>query len=667
MAVIFDAQTTPTIAVAGGTSFSDTNLTIGASANALIVLISSAGDISTPTVTWNGVALTLLVQTVSTGVNGYAGIFGLTNPATGNQTLAGSWINSEDAFIAGVSFSGVDASSLAAAFPNTGSNTGTSTTAAVTTTSSVGDIVAAVQGVPFQSSTPPSPNNINIFNRVSAAGYGGSANRAAGAASVTLSATLFSSRAWAASGVDIGAAPSAAAQPRGPHVTKLPAWKFAPLLDQPYNQALYAVTVAALPFNPVEFAHSNILPDWQGAPPPPLNINLFTNPFPFNQTDWAKADTIPRAPFDLSVPLNPNLLNLFPFNQVDWSKPVTVPRAPWSVDQALNINLFTNPIPFLNLWGASDGWGFVNPLPPQPAYNAALYTVVVQAAPFNQSDWAIASRPRPPPPTFDALNINLFTNPYPVSNPTGSAAPWDIVGLVAPPQPYNAALYTIVVTTLPFNQTDWAIGVRQRPQPLPSDPLNLNLFTNPIPFNQVDWARPFPVPRAPWWPDAVFNNSLFPSTAVPAPFIPLDWSKPFALRGTPPLDPPLNINLFINPIPILNLAGSSRNIPGFAAPPQPYNINLYGIVVVTVLPFNQNYWPAVTRPAVVLPLPAPLNLNLFTNPIPFAQFDWSKPFPFPHPLPLPPLPMNLSLTAPIVVSTVLHARPFFVTMGLRPL
>lgn len=204
--VVFDAQTSPTIAVAGGTSFSDTNLTIGASANALIVLLSTGGDSSTPTVTWNGVALTLLVQTVSTGVNGYAGIFGMINPATGNHTLAGSWTNSNDAFIVGVSFSGVNTTSLAAAFPNTGSNTGTSTTMSVTTASSVGDIVAGVEGAPFQSSTPPVPDNINIFNRVSAGGFGGSANRAAGAASVTLSSTLFSSRAWAASGVDIKAA-----------------------------------------------------------------------------------------------------------------------------------------------------------------------------------------------------------------------------------------------------------------------------------------------------------------------------------------------------------------------------------------------------------------------------------------------------------------------------
>lgn len=656
MAVTFDAQTTPTIAVAGGTSFSDTNLTIGASANALIVLISSSGDLSTPTVTWNGVALTLLVQTVSTGVNGYAGIFGLLSPATGNQTLAGSWVNSQDAFISGVSFSGVNVTSLLTAFPNTGSNTGTSTTASVTTTSSVGDVVAAVQGAPFQGSTPPVPDNINIFNRVSAGGYGGSANRATGAASVTLSATLFSSRAWAASGVDIGAAPSAAAQPRAPHVTKLPSWKFAPLL-QFYNQALYTPVVASLPFNSVEFAHTNVLPDWAPAPPPPLNINLFTNPIPLNQIDWSKPFRVPLTQPQPSPALNINLFtNPLPINQVDWSKSVRAPRSPFSPDQSLNINLFTNPFPFSQTGPATAWFDRATPAPDQ-IYNPNLYSVVVLANPFNQTDWSTGRFPRTAAFADQPLNLNLFAT---VIQAPFIPMDWSKPFVPRPASPLDQTLNPNLFTNpIPFNQVDWAKPFKVLPQSFsPDQSLNLNLFfIAPAPFNQIDWSKPFRVPLAPFTASPPLNLNLFTN---PIPFNQIDWAKPLrSPRASVPPPDTLNPNIFTNPIPF-NQVDWSRpiKVSSVALDQQPLNLNLFSFVIVS-LPLNQTDWSKPFRvPLAPFTASPPLNLNLFTNPVPFMVTDRLPSFRVPLVQPQPQTGINPNLFKnPVPFNQVDWAKP----------
>lgn len=463
------------------------------------------------------------------------------------------------------------------------------------------------------------------------------------------------------------------------------------------------------PFNQNDWAKGFDIPSVPNLLPP-LNINLFTNPYPFNQYDWAKSVRIPQAPIDLSFQFNQNLTNFFPFNQTDWSKPFNVPHAPFDLSVQTNLNIFTNPIPILNVQGLITGWGVADlPVPQQP-YNQALYTVTVTGTPFNQTYWPPAVRipnapvdffnltpyvtivlpfnqidwskpfmvPRAAPDQTISLNPNIFTNPIPVLNINASRLV-RLAGLSQVDAPYNQSLYTVtvVITTLRG-------PLIMRPYPIRSAPFdtrqpsNPNIFTNPYPiqninsaivpprratvffdqtynqalytvtvtgtpFNQTYWPSPVKVASAP-----VDFFNLTPYVTIVLPFNQIDWSRPFTGLRAPLSNPPLNINLFTNPIPIFNYDGSvSVRFKGFVDTSQPYNVNLYGVVTVQV-PFNQVDW---SRPFVARPAPTrdeALNINLFTNPVPFSQYDWRKPFGVPH------APFDLS----VQINLNLFTNPF---------
>lgn len=119
--------------------------------------------------------------------------------------------------------------------------------------------------------------------------------------------------------------------------------------------------------------------------------------------------------------------------------------------------------------------------------------------------------------------------------------------------------------------------------------LNPNLFKNNIPNNQYGWPAPHHIRQS-----AVVLDSLF------------------------------NLNLFKNPIPFLNQATSFWRVSNFIPSSNPYNQNLY-TVVVTTQPFNQYDWPRITRLCSVFDQTQAFNPNLFTNPLPFNQTDWSRP------------------------------------------
>ncbi len=216
--VVFDAQTSPVITNNSGNSFSNTNLTIGSGSNrALIAFLALGSAFETPSMTWNSVSLTLLSSIADTSNNQKVYAFGLLNPASGTGPLVGSWTNAISYFASGISFTGVDQTSNAVAFPHTTTATGTSTTVSVTVTSTTSNMVAAVQGSSFQGAVAPSPSDTSIFNGVTTSGYGASANRKAGIASTVLTSTLNSSQPWSTIGVDIQAAAVIQTFTFGPH------------------------------------------------------------------------------------------------------------------------------------------------------------------------------------------------------------------------------------------------------------------------------------------------------------------------------------------------------------------------------------------------------------------------------------------------------------------
>jgi len=86
---------------------------------------------------------------------------------------------------------------------------------------------------------------------------------------------------------------------------------------------------------------------------------------------------VSKAPFDLSVPLNLQLFkNPYPFNQYDYPRQQPVPHAPYDLSVQINPNLFKNPIPILNVQGLTTR-GVADLLVPQQPYNQSLYSITV--------------------------------------------------------------------------------------------------------------------------------------------------------------------------------------------------------------------------------------------------------------------------------------------------
>src|SRR5258708_2292679 len=131
MAVAFDSSISTDVG-GNSSSFSNTGFgfTVGTGANRALVatMIWNRSLPSGISITWNGVACTLL--TTINGSTTSGAIFGLLNPASGALTLAGSWTGAGPFCAMGVSFTGVNQTSIAAAFPNNNTASGTGTSAA---------------------------------------------------------------------------------------------------------------------------------------------------------------------------------------------------------------------------------------------------------------------------------------------------------------------------------------------------------------------------------------------------------------------------------------------------------------------------------------------------------------------------------------------------------
>ena len=215
--VAVDATGTANVASASGvTSANFSNLTIGGSANALIVTLVSDGDattaITSPSATWdNGgtnQTMTLLGHQTGDGVGGHltdsVWIFGLRAPTTGNKTLHISWTNTSQVFIDAVSFTGVNQTSDAAAFSNfnsTGNNAASSLS--VNITSAVGNIV--VGGHLLDGTTINTVSGTQVYIDNSGVNVDGAMNNDTGAATVTLTQTGTSGGGRISAGISINA------------------------------------------------------------------------------------------------------------------------------------------------------------------------------------------------------------------------------------------------------------------------------------------------------------------------------------------------------------------------------------------------------------------------------------------------------------------------------
>jgi hypothetical protein len=209
MAVVLDATGT-NVNTGGSTpqTFSYSGITVGSGTNRGLVFVIGfdSNAVTGISATWdNGgtnQAMTLLATKAIAGGSGTGtmAILGLAAPTSGNKTLVCNWTTATQCTCAAVSFTGVDQTGGTTSFPNAGSATGNSASASVTITSQTGNMVVAMHG--SQVAAINSVNNTQIFIDLSLSGNYG-ANRAAGAATVAMTATLASTNLWSSVGTDI--------------------------------------------------------------------------------------------------------------------------------------------------------------------------------------------------------------------------------------------------------------------------------------------------------------------------------------------------------------------------------------------------------------------------------------------------------------------------------
>ena len=213
--------------------------------------------------------------------------------------------------------------------------------------------------------------------------------------------------------------------------------------------------------------------------------------------------------------LNLNLAkNNVPNNQYDWPAPHRIRRSPIVLDGPFNPNLFKNPVPFFNHFESS--FRVADFIPPSNPYNQSLYTVVIVSVPFNQTDWARPFRIRSAAVDQSiSLNPNVFTNAFPFFN-TGN--PSNRIPIFLPTDnPYNLNLYTVIIVSTPFNQTDWVKPTRLRGAFDQTQAFNPNLYTNPLPFTA---STPAPAIRSnASTPSAGFNPNLSSVVVTTTPIL----------------------------------------------------------------------------------------------------------------------------------------------------
>lgn len=220
MAVAFDAKTAT--ATESATPLTVSNLTVGTGDNrAMLVLVwwtTSIGVPSPISVIWDSggtnQAMTLVTSTQVSNTNSSTAcsIYGLIAPTSGNKNLVITWTGAgaPEGHAAAISFTGVDQTSTAIAFPHGATNlksVSTSNPTSITIISAVGNMVVAGhqnQAAVF-SATSDTTLAIDNVGPVLAVAF----NYADGAASNTLTAAFAGSDLWGAVGCDVLAATGA--------------------------------------------------------------------------------------------------------------------------------------------------------------------------------------------------------------------------------------------------------------------------------------------------------------------------------------------------------------------------------------------------------------------------------------------------------------------------
>ena len=651
--VIFESQmTAPLLSPSAQTSFSDTGrMTVGNHPNRALIVVAgfSGSGNGGATLTWDGQTMTLLGSIPDGGFNNVAEIYGLLNPNVGTKTLAGSWGSTADYSISAASFYNVDQASIAAAFQHVTTSTGATSPATVTVASKPGNMVVASHSGGTLGSSPPSftaVNNNEIYrgNGGFSPTFGGAANFAVGAVSVTLTATEGNVNPRASIGVDIN--PPGVPGARWPQEATITAWvppAPAPIVGPKRTPPSGAV--ATFPFR-----GSSVRPEilaWTPAPFFQIVGRLFNPPVVGGNPPFAGT----RVPTEV--------LNA-------WIPPAPAPIVAENLDPPIGATVdnppFTGtevPVEVLNAW---------IPPPPMPIVAVNLkppISATVQNPPFvgAQIPQAVLVAWIPPPPA-PILAINLDP---PIAgtqdNPPftgGAKVPLavQIAWLPLPPAAIVAVNLTPPSGPVPYVP----IGTR-----VPVEILNAWIPPPPAPILAINLLQ---APAAPGFPPlgSFVSREILISWIPPAP-------APIVAQN---LNPP--IGAVVNNPPFTgSVIPTAVLVSWIPAPPAPFIAILLPPLAAAPVLFGGARVPGEVLTNWIPPPPAPIVARNLTPPSatvdnpPFnggarlrleIQLAWIAALPG-----YPPL-KAINKTPPsggAVAPPVLHAKPFFVSFGLRPL
>lgn len=211
MAVSRDANASAPFEDSAVTIHEFSNMTVGGSGDALVAMFltgTAAGGITTAAWDPGATNQTLsLITSLALGSGRELYLYGLLAPTTGSKLLRFVTTNSVQSITNSTSYTGVNQTSIAAAFPNAVTNTGTGILVSLTITSASGNMTVDFFTAPVGAAVP---TQTQLFFLSGAGSVDGGASEAAGSASNTHQWAI-ASAAWGVVGCDIAAAGGAAA------------------------------------------------------------------------------------------------------------------------------------------------------------------------------------------------------------------------------------------------------------------------------------------------------------------------------------------------------------------------------------------------------------------------------------------------------------------------
>lgn len=193
MAVAFSAGTgTPNNHGGAAATGSVTTYTAAAGVAVMFAILTNGGAVTLPSCTWNGVSMTLLMQ------SGGMSVFYLLSPASGANTLTASWTTSRGWCLGIACFTGASAPLIAGVVTNSGTSTAPATGAISGGANDgyLGIAMSATGAVTVNPSTSIYRDNTNVGTGIS---------YALGGTSASFTFTLGTSVPWNTAGIDIPA------------------------------------------------------------------------------------------------------------------------------------------------------------------------------------------------------------------------------------------------------------------------------------------------------------------------------------------------------------------------------------------------------------------------------------------------------------------------------